>query len=62
VTLTAKDSGTLEYVFETDGKDVPQTVTKEKVAEIAADSYYQLLRCPGPAHLRPVESAECFRV
>ena len=23
MTLTAKDSGTLEYVFETDGKDVP---------------------------------------
>ena len=34
----AKNGGTLEYVFETDGQDVPQTVTKEKVAEIAADS------------------------
>ena len=33
----AKNGGTLEYVFETDGQDVPQTVTKEKVAEIAAD-------------------------
>jgi hypothetical protein len=33
----AKDGGALEYVFETDGQDVPQTVTKEKVAEIAAD-------------------------
>jgi hypothetical protein len=34
----AKNGGTLEYVFEADGQDVPQTVTKEKVAEIAADS------------------------
>jgi len=33
----AKDGGTLEYVFETDEQDVPQTVTKEKVAEIAAE-------------------------
>jgi hypothetical protein len=34
----ARDGGTLEYVFETDEGDLPQTVTKEKVAEIAADS------------------------
>ena len=33
----AKDGGTLEYVFESDGLDVPKTVTKEKVAEIADD-------------------------
>jgi hypothetical protein len=33
----AKDGGTLEYVFETDGVDVPKTVSEEKVAEIAAD-------------------------
>jgi hypothetical protein len=33
----ANDGGTLEYVFETDEQDVPKTVTKEKVAEIAAD-------------------------
>jgi hypothetical protein len=33
----ARDGGTLEYVFETDPKDLPQTVAKEKVAEIAAN-------------------------
>jgi hypothetical protein len=33
----AKDGGTLEYVFDSDAQDVPQTVTKGKVAEIAAD-------------------------
>jgi hypothetical protein len=33
----ARDGGTLEYVFETDKEDLPQTVAKEKVAEIAAD-------------------------
>jgi hypothetical protein len=33
----AKDGGTLEYVFESDQRDVPATATKEKVAEIAAD-------------------------
>jgi hypothetical protein len=33
----ARDGGTLEYVFETDEKDLPQTVSKEKVAEIAAN-------------------------
>ena len=33
----AKDGGTLEYVFETDQRDVPATATKEKVAGIAAD-------------------------
>jgi hypothetical protein len=32
-----KDGGTLGYVFEIDEQDVPETVTKEKVAEIAAD-------------------------
>jgi hypothetical protein len=39
----AKDGGTLEYVFDTDDQEVPKTVTKEKVAEIAADfmtTYY----------------------
>jgi hypothetical protein len=34
----AMDGGTLEYVFETDEKEVPKTATKEKVAEIAADT------------------------
>ena len=33
----ARDGGTLEYVFESDEKDVPKTVTKDQVAEIAAD-------------------------
>jgi hypothetical protein len=33
----AKNGGTLEYVFETDGQDVPQTVTEKKMVEIAAD-------------------------
>jgi len=32
----AKDGGTLEDAFETDEQNVPQSVTKEKVAEIAA--------------------------
>jgi hypothetical protein len=39
----AKDGGTLEYVFDTDEQDVQNSVSKEKVAEIAADfmtSYY----------------------
>jgi hypothetical protein len=33
----ARDGGTQEYVFETDEEHLPQTVAKEKVAEIAAD-------------------------
>jgi len=33
----AKDGGTLEYVLETNEQNVPETVTKEKVAEIAAE-------------------------
>src|ERR1700675_304182 len=33
----AKDGGTLEYVFEAGEKNSPNAVTKEKVAEIAAD-------------------------
>ena len=33
----ARDGGTLEYLFETDEEHLPQTVAKEKVAEIAAD-------------------------
>jgi hypothetical protein len=33
----ARDGGTLEYVFECDEKNDSKTVTKEKVAEIAAD-------------------------
>jgi hypothetical protein len=33
----ARDGGTLEYVFESYERDVPKTVTKEHVAEIAAD-------------------------
>jgi hypothetical protein len=32
----ARDGGTLEYVFESDERDVPKTATKERVAEIAA--------------------------
>jgi hypothetical protein len=31
--------GTLEFVFETDEKNLPQTVPKEKVAEIAVDVF-----------------------
>jgi hypothetical protein len=34
----ARDRGTLEYVFEADPANLPQTVNKEKVAEIAADT------------------------
>ena len=33
----AKDGGTLEYVFEAGEQNSPNAVTKEKVAEIAAD-------------------------
>jgi hypothetical protein len=33
----ARDGGTLEYLFESDATDVPNTVSKERVAEIAAD-------------------------
>jgi len=33
----APDGGTLEYVFESDEQNVPETATKEKVAEIAAN-------------------------
>jgi hypothetical protein len=33
----ARDGGTLEYVFETDMQSAASTVTKEKIAEIAAD-------------------------
>jgi hypothetical protein len=39
----ARDGGTLEYVFDSDARSVLQTVTKEKVVEIAADfmtTYY----------------------
>jgi hypothetical protein len=35
-----RDGGTLEYIFETDEVDLPQTVTKESVAEIAAEIYH----------------------
>jgi hypothetical protein len=34
----AHDGGTLEYIFETDQRDVPATVTKDKAAEIAPSS------------------------
>ena len=33
----AKDGGTLEYIFEDGEQNSPNAVTKEKVAEIAAD-------------------------
>jgi hypothetical protein len=33
----AKDGGTLEYVFEAGEQNSPNAITKEKVAEIAAD-------------------------
>jgi hypothetical protein len=33
----AKDGGTLEYVFEAGDQNSPNAITKEKVAEIAAD-------------------------
>jgi hypothetical protein len=32
-----KEGGTLEYVFEAGGQNSPNVITKEKVAEIAAD-------------------------
>jgi hypothetical protein len=31
----ARDGGTLEYILESDEGNVPQSVTKERVAEIA---------------------------
>jgi hypothetical protein len=34
----AKDGGTLEYVFDAGEQNSPNAVTKEKAAEIAADS------------------------
>jgi hypothetical protein len=40
----AKDGGTLEYVFEAEGQNSPNAVTKEKAAEIAADD--DILPCP----------------
>jgi hypothetical protein len=33
----APDGSTLEYIFESDEQNVPQTATKKKVAEIAAN-------------------------
>jgi hypothetical protein len=33
----AKDGGTLEYVFDAGDQNSPNAITKEKVAEIAAD-------------------------
>ena len=33
----AKDGGTLEYIFEAGDQNSPNAITKEKVAEIAAD-------------------------
>jgi hypothetical protein len=33
----ARDGGTLEYIFETNQEDLPQTVAKEKVAEVSAN-------------------------
>jgi hypothetical protein len=33
----ARDGGTLEHIFETDQEDLPQTVAKQKVAEISAN-------------------------
>jgi len=32
-----RDGGTLEFVFETGEQELPQTVAKEKVAEIVAN-------------------------
>jgi hypothetical protein len=37
IEVSANDGGTLEYVFETDQEDLPQTVAKSKAAEIAAN-------------------------
>ena len=37
VSIAAKDGGTLEYVFDAGEQNSPNAVTKEKVAEIAAD-------------------------
>jgi hypothetical protein len=33
----AKDGGTLEYIFEASEQNSPNAITREKVAEIAAD-------------------------
>src|ERR1700761_2243152 len=52
----ARDGGTLEYIFESEEQDAPQTATKERVAEIAADfmTTFLALRL---AHWRPRNSA-----
>jgi hypothetical protein len=34
---SAPDGGTLEYIFESDEQNAPETVTKERIAEIAAN-------------------------
>jgi hypothetical protein len=34
---SAPDGGTLEYIFESDEQNTPETVTKERIAEIAAN-------------------------
>ena len=41
----AKDGGTMEYVFEAGEQNSPNAITKEKVAEVAADfmtTFYHL--------------------
>jgi len=43
----AKDGGTLEYIFEAGEQNSPNAVTKEKVAEIAADFNDDLLSRTG---------------
>ncbi len=42
---SARDGGTLEYVFEADGQEVPKSITDARVAEIAANFmtvFYQI--------------------
>ena len=49
----AKDGGTLEYVFEAGEQNSPNAVTKEKVAEIAADfiaTFYRRVGDSGIPH------------
>jgi hypothetical protein len=47
----AKDGGTLEYVFEAGEQNSPNAVTKEKVAEIAAEAETLRTIAADPKHL-----------
>jgi hypothetical protein len=63
----AKDGGTLEYVFEAGEQNSPNAVTKEKVAEIAADfmtTFYRVQVGAGdsgiPHHPDPILAGMLF--